>query len=362
MKAQRIRLPDGNISWTVLDENFLPIQPIQQYLRYLESLNRSPHTVENYARNLKWFWEFLKYSRLNWQEVEMEHLADFIMWLRRPEPLVVSIQTQEARRSESTINTILSTVCSFYDFQQRTGNVKKVELYRLEFQPNRTYKPFLNHLSGGKPVQTRLLKIKVPKKRPKTLTKEEVTALISACHTLRDKFLICLLYETGMRIGQALGLRHQDIRSWDNEIDIVPRQDNANGARAKTKEPYTIHVSKELMGLYSEYLCTEYPLDSGSDYVLVTIRGKTPGSPIKHDSIASLFERLSAATGIHFHPHMLRHTHATELIRSGWDASRVQKRLGHASVQTTINTYSHLSDEDLKQAYTNYLNRREQEE
>ena len=46
--------------------------------------------------------------------------------------------------------------------------------------------------------------------------------LVSACNLRRDKFLICLLYETGMRIGQALGLRHSDIRSWDNEIDIVP--------------------------------------------------------------------------------------------------------------------------------------------
>ena len=58
-------------------------------------------------------------------------------------------------------------------------------------------------------------------------------------------------------------------------------------------------------------------------------------------------------------PHKLRHTHATELIRSGWDAAYVQKRLGHANVQTTINTYVHLSNDDMKGKYLEYLQRRE---
>jgi len=60
-------------------------------------------------------------------------------------------------------------------------------------------------------------------------------------------------------------------------------------------------------------------------------------------------------TGIKTNLHLFRHTHATELIRQGWDMAHVQKRLGHASVQTTINTYAHLTDDDLKRAYHQYL-------
>jgi integrase len=70
---------------------------------------------------------------------------------------------------------------------------------------------------------------------------------------LRDRFLICLLYETGVRIGQALGLRHEDVRSYDKEIHIVQRL-NLNGARTKSREPNTVHVSRDLMALYAEYL------------------------------------------------------------------------------------------------------------
>ncbi|MHC5830096.1 MAG: tyrosine-type recombinase/integrase, partial [Nostoc sp.] len=60
-------------------------------------------------------------------------------------------------------------------------------------------------------------------------------------------------------------------------------------------------------------------------------------------------------------PHLLRHTHATELIKSGWEMTYVQKRLGHTDIQTTVNTYVHLLDEDLKSAYKEYLQRRGKE-
>src|SRR5664280_2835518 len=67
----------------------------------------------------------------------------------------------------------------------------------------------------------------------------------------------------GMRIGQALGLRHADVGSRDRVIRIVPRTDNANGARAKTRSVHVIPVSTALIRLYSEYLHVEYgALDS----------------------------------------------------------------------------------------------------
>jgi integrase/recombinase XerD len=51
----------------------------------------------------------------------------------------------------------------------------------------------------------------------------------------------------------------------------------------------------------------------------------------------------------------MSHSHATELIRAGMDIAYVQKRLGHAQIQTTMNTYSHLSDEDMRAAYNAFL-------
>jgi len=83
------------------------------------------------------------------------------------------------------------------------------------------------------------------------------------------------------------------------------------------------------------------------------------GKPLKYQSVLDLIRRIVKRTGIEFTAHVLRHTHATELIRDGWDVAHVQKRLGHANVQTTLNTYVHLSDQDMKNEFKKYLKGKE---
>lgn len=361
MKVQRVRIPDSDrVTWLVLDDNYLPVQPIQGYLRSLDNKECSPNTVRAYAGHLKLYWEFLRDLDHNWVEVTLENLAHFIYWLRSSDPRVTSIQVQEAKRTEKTINVILAAVCGFSEFQERIGATVGIDVYRASFQPGRKYKPFLHHINKGKKVRTLLLKLKEPKTFPGTLTQEQIKQLVEACSRQRDKFLICLLHESGVRIGEALGLRHEDIHtSGSNEIHIIPRGDNANGARAKSNSSRVVHVSKELMSLYADYLIDEYPEDIDSDYVFVNIWDGQIGSPVAYSAVASLCNRLKKKTKIDARPHLFRHTHATDLIRDGWNMAHVQKRLGHASIQTTSDTYAHLTDEDLKKAYQKYLQQRD---
>lgn len=363
MLIQKGQLPESNRPiWIVLDDGYLPIEPSQKYLRYLDSLEKSPNTVRVYANNLKLFWEFLRDKQLDWREVNLEQLSDFIHWLRNPEPAVVSIQPQVSKRSEKTINHALTTVCGFYEFQERLGVTEGVGAYRYQLQPGRKYKPFLHHISKGKEVKTRLLKVKEPKTFPGCLTSEQIQQLVNACNRIRDKFIICLLYETGMRIGEILGLRHEDICSQGvNEIYVIPRDDNVNSSRAKAGCERTIHVAKDLMKLYSNYLIEEYPEDIDCDYVFVNCWDGEIGQPMEYGAVNGLFKRLAKKTGVQATPHLLRHTHATELIRAGWDMTYVQKRLGHSSIQTTINTYVHLTENDLRTEYDKYLATRDTE-
>ncbi len=347
------------MGWTVIDDNYLPIQPIQEFLTYLKHLERSPHTIRAYAHHLRLFWEYLSTIRTSWTVVGLSELADFVAWLRNPQLGLLSLQEMLAKRSEATVNVILAAVTMFYDYHERIGNVES-PLYRSSGYAKRSYKGFLHHITKGKPVQTRLLKLKTPRRIPRTLTSHEVEQLIDACHRLRDKFLISFLYETGMRIGQVLGLRHEDIHSWDNLIRVVPRNDNANGARAKTREPYSIHVSSALMTLYTDYLIYEFD-ETESDYVFVNLWEGEIGRAMTYEAVRDLFHRIGRKSNIQAHPHLLRHTHATKLLQNGMDATYVQKRLGHANVQTTISTYAHLTDDDLNRAYQHYVEMRGQE-
>ena len=179
MKVQRVREADGKVGWAVLDDSYRPVLGISEYIKYLFGLERSPNTIERYARSLKLYWEFLESEGLLWTDVKIEKIADFIVWLRRPNPKVLSVETQEAKRTEGTINNILSAVYGFYDFHHRLGNVQDLNGFGLQMRRGGQYKSFLHHINKGKPVRTRLLKLKVPKKKIQTLTQEEVESLSS---------------------------------------------------------------------------------------------------------------------------------------------------------------------------------------
>jgi integrase len=353
MKLQRIKLAEHRYSWLVLDDRYLPIKPIQEFIRYLENVERSPNTIQAYANHLKLYWEYLLFIGKDWNQVKLDDFAAFIGWLRQPHPNVISLIPEEARRLESTVNTILAAVSSFYNFNQQLGNTEIV-LIKTSTSTSRRYKPLLHHITKSKPIKTRLVKLKQPKTFVKTLTTDQVKEILEACCSVRDQFLISLLYEGGLRIGQALGLRHCDIKSWDNEIHIHPRPYNENQARTKSIIANVIHVSPNLMTLYTRYLLDEVDVID-SDYVFIqTSQHHTQGKPLNYRAIRDLFARIAKKVGYRVSPHMLRHTHATELLRNGWDASYVQRRLGHRSIQTTINTYANLSNSDLKKAFQEY--------
>jgi len=361
MKVQKILITNTTEPhWIVIGDDFLPISPISEYLFFLRNTDKSIYTIRTYAHHLKIFWEYLQTKRLSWEKIALDHLAHFIATLNGLiDDNVIYLDASYSKRSERTINQIVNAVISFYQFHHRMGHVPEMPLYqwRKPFNSHKAFKPLLHHLSKSKLKRGSILKLKEKKQLPKTVDVKTIQQMVSACRHLRDKFLICLLYESGCRIGQALGLRHEDIETFNNAIIIRPRNDNLNLARAKIQEENRIHVTQELMQLYSDYYTNEYG-DIDSDYVFINIWRGDIGKPMLYSAVMTLFRRLSQKFDIHVTPHMLRHTHATELIQSGWSMVYVQKRLGHQDIQTTLNTYIHLSEKDLKEQYQRYLEKR----
>jgi len=100
-----------------------------------------------------------------------------------------------------------------------------------------------------------------------------------------------------VRVGQALGLRHAGFVSRTREVHIVPRADNANGARAKVRAAAVIPVSTPLVRLYSEYLHVEYG-GIDSDYVFVNLFGGDVGRAMTYSAVHQLISRI----GIGFTP------------------------------------------------------------
>lgn len=353
MLVQRVVSPVSPLeSWTVLGDDDVAVGPIERYLAYLTDIERSPNTIKAYAHDLKDWFTFLAGRGLDWREVRMEDLGEFVAWLRLP-PIarggkVAVLPSVERHCTESTVNRKLSALSAFYTHAARHG-VDVGELL-VTWQPagrrGGGWKPFLHHISKRAPVARRTIALKVPKKLPRVLTVTEVQAILDACEHLRDRLLFAVLYDSGCRIGEALGLRHEDLAAAERELTIC-RRDNDNGARSKSATARTIPVSAELVRLYADYLHDEYG-DLDSDYVFVNVWGRPRGRPLAYPAVYDLVRRLRRRTGIDFDPHWWRHTAATRLLRDGVPIEVVSRLLGHVHVTTTAAVYGHLTVEDAR--------------
>jgi site-specific recombinase XerD len=345
-------------SWTLLGRDHVPVEPVERFLAYLASIERSPNTVKAYAYDLKDWFSYLVRRGLDWRSVTLEDVAGYVAWLRLPpaarDGRVAVLPTVAHHCSASSVNRKLAALTSFCEFHARHGVVPLVGLL-VAMQPAgrggstaSSYKPFLHHVSKGKPRRRRTIKLAASAPRPQVLAVTEVQAILDACEHLRDRLLFALLLDTGVRIGEALGLRHEDLAIAERQVRIVPR-DNANRARAKTRRSRIIPASSELMRLYADYLNHEYR-DLDSDYVFVNLWAAPHGHPLTYTAVYDLVVRLRQRTGVMFSPHLFRHTYATWLLRRGAGMDSVKELLGHASIASTIDTYGHLSVEDARKS------------
>ena len=348
--VQRVLMPgSGRESWTLLGDGGEVVEAAERYLACLTAIERSPDTVRAYAISLKLWFEFLQLTATRWDQAGVEDVARFVAWLRAPAGNVIVLADGSGARGPATVNRYLAGVFGFYDHHARTGLEVAAQLVSLRRISRGSCKPFLHHVTKGRPIPVRPVKLHVPRRSPRTLEPGQIVAILAACEHLRDRFLLSLLAETGMRAGQVLGLRHADFVSRKREVHIVPRAGNANGARAKIRSATVIPVSTPLVRLYSEYMHTGYG-DIDSDYVFVNLFAGTIGAAMTYPAVHQLIGRIAARTGISFTAHMLRHSHATAMVRQGVPVEVVARLLTHRSPATTSQTYVHLDAADIREA------------
>jgi integrase/recombinase XerD len=84
MQVQRVAMPASRVgSWTVLGNDGVPVEPVERYLAYLTDIERSPNTIKGYAHGLKDYWIFLTRRGLDWREVRLEDIGEFVAQLAR---------------------------------------------------------------------------------------------------------------------------------------------------------------------------------------------------------------------------------------------------------------------------------------
>nr|WP_221375088.1 tyrosine-type recombinase/integrase [Actinoplanes polyasparticus] len=261
-------------------------------------------------------------------------------------------------RDANTANAIVGTVCEFLRFGVRMGWVEQELLTQLN-EPR-----YLRFLPPGfdpgergqrRTVRSRLIKFASVDAGIEWLTVEQVARLADATRHARDRFLVLLLWCTGIRIGEALGLHREDMHLLADSQSLgcqvkgphvhVRRRLNSNGAWAKSRRPRAVPVTSELGACYADYLYERaaVPQAEGTVQVLVNLFREPRGRAMTYSSVKGLFDRLARRADLTARPHMLRHGAATEWISQGTDRSVVKDLLGHVS-DSSMDAYVHVSD------------------
>jgi integrase/recombinase XerD len=342
-------------------EACLPVEPIQRYLNYCRRRQLAANTVNTYACRLVNFWHWLEYKFLNWEEFGLDELADFVNWYLLGgdvEVISESIREIASKRSARTVNQAVTAIQGMYEFHAIEGRVDEQKFAKLArgFGKRGGY---LRGIIKSTPENRKRIKLKEPKIFPGCLTDEQVSQLADACYTHRDRLIVMLLRETGMRRGELLGLHLVDVGALDSRsrIRIVRRDNNPNRAISKgtEREIPILHNKKAVQETFHIYLNEEYPSKEverlGHGMLFVNLEGKYIGQPMSSARLNGLFSQLEDRTGIRSHPHLFRHTFATRMLQAGYPDQYVQQLMGHRSIATTKDIYSHVLDEMSLEAY-----------
>lgn len=237
------------------------------------------------------------------------------------------------------------------DIQQylaiRFPQSKPRSISRLIASLRRFYKYCLREALLGADPTEQIDSPKLPRALPKSLNEEEVEALLKAPDInvalgLRDRAMLEVLYASGLRVSELVGLRVTEVSLSEGVIRVT-------GKGSKTRLVPMGEVAVEWITRYLKESRPEILQKRLSDTLFVTQRG----GAMTRQAFWYLIKRYALLAGItkHLSPHVLRHAFATHLLNHGADLRVVQMLLGHADISTT-QIYTHVARERLKQLHS----------
>ncbi|RYY07828.1 MAG: integrase [Sphingobacteriaceae bacterium] len=188
---------------------------------------------------------------------------------------------------------------------------------------------------------------KLAKKLPSIIREENISSLLDNQDVfgtdflgIRDKLVIEILFGTGLRLAELLGLKETDINWYENTIKIL-------GKRSKER---IVPLNKELLMLIKQYIAVKEIeiFDNNSFKLIVTHTGSDAYPKLIYRIVQKYLSYIT--TQNKKSPHVLRHTFATSLLNNGADLNAIKELLGHANLSAT-QIYTHNSVEKLKLIY-----------
>ena len=274
------------------------------------------NSIAAYRRDLAKFAVFLKSKPLT--EVDPETITEFESSLR------------EANLSVASINRVDSTLRSFFKhLQQEYGYADPT----LEIAPKKS-----------------------SRRLPKALTIAQIVSMIEAAYrqgqpiTIRDQAMLELLYSSGSRVSELIGINLNDLSSVETDEGIITTLTLRGKGSKERIVPLGSFASKAI----ENYMTRVRPdLAAKSSKTTSALFLNSRGSRISRQSAWQMVLDAAEAAGVteHVSPHVFRHSYATHLLDGGADIRVVQELLGHASV-TTTQIYTLITIDKVRESYS----------
>lgn len=283
---------------------------LENYKEYLVNVKKtSKNTITAYNRDISHLIEYLKarncedYNRVTFTELNLYIL-----------------NMEKGGASSATVSRNVSTIKSFF-------------LYLLREQ-----------IIKNDPAQN-LKAPKIVKKTPKILTVEEIEALLSlpdaSTKGLRDKAMLELLYGTGLKVSELIGLKLNEINT---ALRFIRLMDKERERLIPFGEPAKVALEKYLIESRDKLLTK----DEYADYLFLNYAG----DPMTRQGFWKIIKSYGDMAGfdVGLTPHVFRHSFAAHMVENGADLKSLQEMLGHSDISTT-QVYSGFANERLSQVY-----------
>jgi site-specific recombinase XerD len=274
----------------------------ERYLRHKWLLNHKPKTLASSFTSVMLFLDFCgKSGKRDLPEIERVDLEAFIE------------HEQNRGLRISTVRTRLACIIAFLHF-----------LMEQDIIPGSLLK--------------RGIKLKLPDVLPRAINPSDVKKLVFEIDDIRDRALILLLLRTGMRIGEALGLRLNDLDIGDRKIHLFEGEKNSMGR--------VVYLSDDVLLALKLWLRRR---DQNREFVFYGQGNK----PVCYSTGRSRFVKYIQKAGLEqkgYTVHCLRHTFASELLNAGMRLECLQQLLGHQDIEVT-RRYARLTDRTREEEY-----------
>jgi integrase/recombinase XerD len=278
----------------------------------------SENSLTSYGRDLRYFLEFLQNEDVELSKVTASVLSDFEVWLKDRSLAISSIN-----RTNSAVKSFLIYCAREYDLNLPTGEIT-------------------TH--------------KIARKLPKALTIQEVASLINSAQSLseatslRDIALLELLYSTGGRVSEIIGININDLAKVESDNEVI----QTIKLRGKGAKERIVPIGSFALTALDNYLVRVRPgLVAKSAKSESALFLNSRGGRLSRQSAWNIVLEAAKASGLEgkVSPHVFRHSYATHLLDGGADIRVVQELLGHSSV-TTTQIYTLVTIDKIRQSYS----------